>query len=65
MIKKRTGWHEDTIREMKMTSQGLVLGDPLDEFHGVLRGVPTNVGKPKPSRKKHNALSAVKAPSVR
>lgn len=49
VIKKRTGWHEDTIREMNITSRGLVLGDPLDEFHGVLRGVPTNVGKPKPS----------------
>jgi circadian clock protein KaiC len=49
VIKKRTGWHEDTIREMKITSHGLVLGDPLDEFHGVLRGVPTYVGKPKPS----------------
>jgi circadian clock protein KaiC len=49
VIKKRTGWHEDTIREMNITGRGLVLGDPLDEFHGVLRGVPTNVGKPKPS----------------
>lgn len=49
VIKKRTGWHEDTIREMKITSCGLVLGDPLEQFHGVLRGVPTYVGKPKPS----------------
>jgi circadian clock protein KaiC len=49
VIKKRTGWHEDTIREMKITSRGLVLGEPLEEFHGVLRGVPTYVGKPKPS----------------
>ena len=49
VIKKRTGWHEDTIREMEITSRGLVLGDPLEEFHGVLRGVPSYVGKPKPS----------------
>jgi len=49
VIKKRTGWHEDTIREMEITSQGLRLGDPLAEFQGVLRGVPTYVGKPKPS----------------
>jgi circadian clock protein KaiC len=49
VIKKRTGCHEDTIREMKITSRGLELGEPLEEFHGVLRGVPTCVGKPKPS----------------
>jgi hypothetical protein len=34
---------------MEITSRGIVLGEPLDEFHGVLRGVPTHVGKPKPS----------------
>ena len=49
VIKKRTGAHEDTIREMQITSSGLVLGDPLADFHGVLRGVPTYVGVPKPS----------------
>ena len=49
VIKKRTGAHEDTIREMQITSSGLVLGDPLADFHGVLRGIPTYVGVPKPS----------------
>jgi circadian clock protein KaiC len=49
VIKKRTGCHEDTIREMEITRQGVELGDPLAEFQGVLRGVPTYVGKPKPS----------------
>ena len=49
VIKKRTGWHEDTIREMEITNRGLVLGQPLNEFHGVLRGVPTHVPKSKPS----------------
>jgi circadian clock protein KaiC len=48
VIKKRTGAHEDTIRELKITSRGLVLGDPLADFHGVLRGIPTYVGKPTP-----------------
>jgi circadian clock protein KaiC len=48
VIKKRTGAHEDTIRELKITSRGLVLGDPLADFHGVLRGIPTYVGKPNP-----------------
>jgi circadian clock protein KaiC len=40
VIKKRTGAHEDTIRELKITSQGPVLSEPLHGFHGVLRGTP-------------------------
>jgi circadian clock protein KaiC len=44
IIKKRTGQHEDTIREYRITSAGLVLGEPLSEFQGILRGVPTFVG---------------------
>ena len=45
VIKKRTGWHEDTIREYRIGGHGLSLGQPLDEFQGVLRGVPNYVGK--------------------
>jgi circadian clock protein KaiC len=41
VIKKRTGPHEDTIREFRIGSQGITLGDPLVNFQGVLRGVPT------------------------
>jgi circadian clock protein KaiC len=41
VIKKRTGAHENTIRELKITNLGIVLGGPLNEFHGILRGVPT------------------------
>jgi circadian clock protein KaiC len=48
VIKKRTGAHEDTIRELKITSKGIVLGDPLHDFHGVLRGVPAYTGTPSP-----------------
>jgi circadian clock protein KaiC len=40
VIKKRSGAHEDTLREYKLTSVGLWLGEPLTEFHGVLAGVP-------------------------
>ena len=43
VIKKRTGPHEETIREFRITDAGLVLGDPLSNFQGVLRGVPTLV----------------------
>jgi circadian clock protein KaiC len=46
VIKKRTGYHEDTIREFRITNTGLRLGSPIEEFQGVLRGVPNYVGKP-------------------
>jgi circadian clock protein KaiC len=48
IIKKRTGSHEDTIREFRISAHGLTMGAPLDEFQGVLRGVPTFVGKGAP-----------------
>jgi circadian clock protein KaiC len=42
VIKKRSGNHERTIREIKMTAGGgFELGPPLREMHGVLSGVPT------------------------
>lgn len=40
VIKKRTGMHEDTIREYKINESGLTLGEPISSFQGVLRGVP-------------------------
>ncbi|KQZ56730.1 circadian clock protein KaiC [Rhizobium sp. Root149] len=45
VIKKRTGNHEDTIREYKIGSGGLTLGEPLSGFQGILRGVPLFVGE--------------------
>jgi circadian clock protein KaiC len=44
VIKKRTSAHEDTIREYRIGSSGITLGEPLVTFQGVLRGVPTLVG---------------------
>ncbi|GAA4010170.1 ATPase domain-containing protein [Sphingomonas swuensis] len=41
IVKKRTGPHEDTIREYRIGSNGVALGPPLEGFQGVLRGVPT------------------------
>lgn len=45
VIKKRGGAHEDTIREFRIDGTGIHLGDALHEFQGVLRGVPTFVGR--------------------
>jgi circadian clock protein KaiC len=44
VIKKRTSAHEDTIREYRIGGNGITLGAPLDNFQGVLRGVPQLVG---------------------
>ncbi|WP_336485307.1 ATPase domain-containing protein [Methylobacterium nigriterrae] len=45
VVKKRAGAHEDTIREYRIGGSGLSIGAPLEGFQGVLRGVPTYVGK--------------------
>ncbi|WFU76406.1 ATPase domain-containing protein [Bradyrhizobium sp. CB2312] len=44
IIKKRTGPHEDTIREFRIREVGVTLGEPLTNFQGVLRGVPILLG---------------------
>jgi circadian clock protein KaiC len=44
VVKKRTGVHERTIREMSITPQGIKVGPALVEFQGVLTGVPTFLG---------------------
>jgi len=40
VIKKRSGPHEDTIRELSISSEGIKFGAPLSEFRGVLTTVP-------------------------
>lgn len=45
IIKKRSGEHENTIREFLMSSSsGVSIGEPLRDFEGVLTGVPRFVG---------------------
>lgn len=44
VVKKRTGRHEDTIREYRIGHHTITLGPPLVEFQGVLRGVPVLIG---------------------
>jgi circadian clock protein KaiC len=45
VFKKRTGSHERTLRELKISSQGVVIGEPLREFRGIMTGVPQYEGK--------------------
>jgi circadian clock protein KaiC len=44
VIKKRTGAHENTIRELEITAKGIRVGPPLTKFQGVLTGVPAYGG---------------------
>jgi circadian clock protein KaiC len=45
VVKKRNGHHERTIRELDMDANGIKIGEPLSEFHGILTGVPSYVGR--------------------
>jgi KaiC/GvpD/RAD55 family RecA-like ATPase len=40
VMKKRGGRHERTVREFRLSSDGVYVGEPLREFRGVLTGVP-------------------------
>jgi circadian clock protein KaiC len=41
VVKKRGGLHDTSIRDFSMSSAGLSIGAPLDNYRGVLTGVPT------------------------
>jgi len=41
VVKKRSGLHEDAIRELALGPGGVRVGPPLSRFHGILTGVPT------------------------
>lgn len=45
MIKKRSGPHEHTIRELQLGPDRIRVGEPLTGFQGVLTGIPTLLGQ--------------------
>ena len=45
VFKKRTGAHEDSIREYRIEAGGIRVGKPLEQFQGVLTGVPAWSGR--------------------
>jgi circadian clock protein KaiC len=46
MLKKRTGAHESTIRELVIGPGGVSVGQPLDHLRGVMTGVPRPASPP-------------------
>jgi circadian clock protein KaiC len=45
VVKKRHSRHEKTIRELRIGTDGVQVGEPLNAFRGVLTGVPVYEGK--------------------
>lgn len=41
IVKKRGGLHDTAIRDLTMSGEGLAIGSALEDFRGVLTGVPT------------------------
>lgn len=48
VVKRRSGDHERTIRECRVSRGGLDVGAPLRDFQGVLTGVPSYIGSESP-----------------
>ncbi len=48
VVKKRTGVHENSIRELRLGPDRIRVGDPLRQFQGILTGVPQYIGPSKP-----------------
>ncbi|MGJ4891387.1 ATPase domain-containing protein [Bradyrhizobium sp. HKCCYLRH3099] len=44
VVKKRSGHHEHSIREFRMSSAGISLGPPLKAFSGIFAGSPQYTG---------------------
>jgi circadian clock protein KaiC len=44
VVKSRTNPHERTIREFTLSSRGLVVGEALTDFEGVMSGLPNYRG---------------------
>jgi circadian clock protein KaiC len=40
VMKKRSGYHERTIRTLEMDGKGIHVGEPLRSLSGILTGVP-------------------------
>jgi circadian clock protein KaiC len=46
VLKKRSGAHEESVRQIWFDGQGVHLGEPLLHLRGVLTGVPEEIGEP-------------------
>ena len=63
VVKKRRSSHERTIREMRLGGGGVIVGEPLRQFQGVLTGVPRYSGTDTPLLKKKDGKDGSVTPS--
>ena len=45
VFKKRTGLHQRTLRQLKITAGGITVGEPLAGFRGIMTGTPEYDGE--------------------
>jgi circadian clock protein KaiC len=43
VVKKRSGAHEESIREIRFDEKGIHLSEPLSKFRGILSGIPVPI----------------------
>ncbi len=48
VLKKRSGAHETTIRELHFSAKGIEIGEPLVGYQGILSGLPESIQIQKP-----------------
>ncbi|MFL5245379.1 MAG: ATPase domain-containing protein [Gemmataceae bacterium] len=41
VVKRRGGAHDETLREFRLSNQGIHVGAPLEQYQGILSGIPT------------------------
>ncbi len=54
VTKKRTGTHEETLRELRIGEGGILVGEILENFSGIFTGVPKYLGLNEREIKAHN-----------
>ena len=54
VLKQRSGIHERTLRELSFGKDGVVVGEPLKNFQGVLTGVPQMLSSTDVSEEHHS-----------
>lgn len=47
VFKKRTGLHQRSLRQLKITANGIRVGEPLADFRGIMTGTPEYEGETK------------------
>lgn len=55
VIKKRTGNHEETLRELRVGPGGIQVGQVLNEFSGIFSGIPKFIGNLNRMMEENNA----------